>query len=139
MSRKYTIYVRGGQNWPQFADDLRGAAGGSDFELKISDCVSADEFVLEPRQEDHGYTFTPNGPIKNRPLEVEYPGMVPSFTEEYKTEYNALYNTIRYTDFDVLMPCIIPYTEAYPVKHSLYSRLKYIAIKLLSLVKFLSK
>ncbi len=106
----------------QLADDLRRAAGGSDFELKVSDCVSANEFVLVPKP-----MFMPR---QNDLDHVLNSIMLP------KEQADAL---IKALEVPISMPSIVPYTEAYPVKHSLYSRFKNIAVKFISSMKFLSK
>ena len=87
----------------QLADDLRRAAGGSDFELKVSDCVSANEFVLVPKP-----MFMPR---QNDLDHVLNSIMLP------KEQADAL---IKALEVPISMPCIIPYTEAYPVKKSMW-------------------
>lgn len=98
MSNKYTLHIREGKNWPQFVDDLRWVASGSDFELKVSNYMRTDEFILEP----HGYKYSHDG----IPLYNKY-SMTFNFVDDYTTATS-----------------IINDTDSYPVKHSLWQRFK---------------
>lgn len=130
-SRKYTLHIREGQNWDKFGDFLNKAFSGSGFEIKLY----SDKDVREI-----GDFCSVYGKVEPFTLEEIFPKDNIYISKNYimlpVEQADALTKAL---ELHLSMPSIVPYTEAYPVKHSLYSRLKDVTVKLLSLVKFLRK